>query len=213
MTHTSKFRSTRLPLVLFTALTLIGFTGLLQTTQPLAGSLAAQQSPVTPQASGSAAGTSVTGSQKQADKKQAAKKQSDKKQATVFQLREVRRGVFESPAGLLYLPGSEEGHRIDHVMQHLADNPRKKLHGVFEGDRNRWLATIDEAWQKSATGGPLVRRQQQNNRTVTTVNLQRRLGYVGGSEGAGKRNPECRMVRIVTENRREVITAYPVQAF
>ena len=53
----------------------------------------------------------------------------------------------------------------------------------------------------------------QNNRTVTTVNLQRRLGYVGGSEGARKRNPECRLVRIVTENRREVITAYPVQAF
>ncbi|MFY8059449.1 MAG: hypothetical protein ACOVRM_17015, partial [Planctomycetaceae bacterium] len=118
-----------------------------------------------------------------------------------------------SPAGLLYLPGSEEGHRIDHVLQHLEDNPRKKLHGVFEGDRNRWLATIDEAWKKSTAGGPLVKRQQQNNRTVTTVNLQRRLGYVGGSEGARKRNPECRLVRIVTENRREVITAYPVQAF
>lgn len=185
-------RNSRLTLALLSLLTLFGFVGLLSTAQSFSGTVAATQ-----------AGTAAAKS----------KPKSTKQQAAGFQLREVRPGVFESPAGLLYLPGSEEGHRIDHVLQHLQDNPQKKLHGVFEGDRNRWLATIDEAWTKSAAGGPLVKRQQQNGRTVATVDLQRRLGYVGGSEGARRRKPECRLVRIVTENRREVITAYPVQAF
>lgn len=203
MTHTPASRSSRMQLALFTVLTLVGFAGLLQTATPFGASSAAQQTPATLQTPRSSGKASTAASQQQPGKKQAA----------AFQLREVRRGVFESPAGLLYLPGSEEGHRIEHVSQHLADNPRKKLHGVFEGDRNRWLATIDEAWTRSAAGGPHVQRQQQNNRTVTTVNLQRRIGYVGGSDGARRGNPECRMVRIVTENRREVITAYPVQAF
>ena len=131
MTHASTSRSTRLQLALFAFLTLVGFAGLLQTATPYGVSSEALQNLLTPQQSPAAAGTSKAGSQQQ----------QGKQQAPAFELREVRRGVFESPAGLLYLPGSEEGHRIDHVLQHLEDNPRKKLHGVFEGDRNRWLAT------------------------------------------------------------------------
>lgn len=192
MTKASATGNSRLRVILLSLLTLAGFFGLLSTVASLASPAAAMQ-----------AGTAPAKSRPKATKQQAAG----------FQLREIRPNVFESPAGLLYLPGSEEGHRIDHVLQHLQDDPQKKLHGVFEGDRNRWLATIDEAWTKSAAGGPLVKRQQQNGRTVATVDLQRRLGYVGGSEGARRRKPECRLLRIVTENRREVITAYPVQAF
>ena len=198
MTTASPRDNSRLQWAFFTALTVFGLAGLLYSTTPALQDQIGLQSIVQAQ---EPAGTVSS------------KQQTGSPQDKAFRLREVRANVFESPAGLLYLPGSAEGHRIDHVAQHLQDNPAKKLHGVFEGDRNRWLATIDEAWRKSAAGGPLVKRQQQNNRTVTTVNLKRRLGYVGGSEGAEDGNPECRLVRIVTENRREVITAYPVQAF
>jgi hypothetical protein len=129
------------------------------------------------------------------------------------QLRDVGNEIFESSAGLRYLPGSTDGHRLKHVMKHAADDPKKKIHGVFEGDRDTILAVIDEAWIQAKKSGPDVRRQSQNDRTVVTANLKRRIGYVGGSEGAAKKNPECRFLRLVLERQNDVVTAYPTQSF
>ena len=128
-------------------------------------------------------------------------------------LKEIEDNVFESTAGLVYVPGGAEGHRLKHVMQHAKDNPSKPVHGVFDGDREEILAVIDEAFMKAKKGGSDVRSEKQNGRRVFTVNLRRRIGQVGGSEGERQGHPDCRFVRIVLENENEVISAYPSRSF
>ena len=129
------------------------------------------------------------------------------------QLREIRNKVFESTAGLRYVPGSEDHHRLDHVMQHAKDDTTKPIHGVFEGTRDQILAVIDEAYQKAEKGGRDVRSEEQNDRLVYTVNLGRKIGYMGGSGGERAGNPDCRYVRIVLEDGNVVISAYPTKSF
>lgn len=128
-----------------------------------------------------------------------------------FELREVRRNVYESPAGLIYRSGGPDGHRIDHVLQHAKDDPSKPVHGVFDGERDAILATIDEAWELvQKRGPPTVSTEQEGDRTVYTVNLGREIGYLGGESGARRRHPRLRFLRLVVEDR-EVVTAFPVQ--
>lgn len=128
-------------------------------------------------------------------------------------LREIRRNIFESTAGLHYVPGSADNHRLRHVLQHAKDDLTKPIHGVFEGNREQILAVIDEAYQKAKKADSDVRSEKQNDRSIYTVNLRRRIGYMGGSEGARNSNPECRYVRLVLENQNIVVTAYPVKSF
>ena len=98
-------------------------------------------------------------------------------------------------------------------MQHAKDDTTKPIHGVFEGNRDQILAVIDEAFLKTKKGGRDVRSEKQNNRLVYTVNLGRKIGYMGGSEGKRTNNPACRYVRIVLEDGNVVITAYPSKSF
>ena len=129
------------------------------------------------------------------------------------QLNEIRKNVFESTAGLRYVPGSADNHRLRHVMQHAKDDTTKPVHGVFEGNRDQILAVIDEAYLKVAKGGRDVHREAQNDRLVYTVNLGRKIGYMGGSEGKRTNNPACRYVRMVLEDGNVVISAYPTKSF
>ncbi len=125
-------------------------------------------------------------------------------------LTEVRNGVFESPAGLVYKRGSAQGHRIDHVLEHARDDPSKPVHGVFEASRDEIFALIDEAWETAQTRGPpQVQKENEGDRTVYTVNLKRRIGYLGGITGNRKKHPPLTGIRIVVEGR-DVITAFPV---
>lgn len=124
-------------------------------------------------------------------------------------LQETGPDVFRSAAGLVYQPGSTDGHRLHHVMQHARDLPTKKIHGVFDGDREEILTVIDEAFALTAQGGKDVRDERQGTRRVVTVRLNRRIGYVGGEVGKQDGYPECRCVRIVLEGDNEVISAYP----
>lgn len=128
-------------------------------------------------------------------------------------LREIRQNVFESTAGLRYVPGSDDNHRLRHVMQHAKDDTSKVIHGVFEGNRDQILAVIDKAYQKAKKGDRDVRSEEQNDRIVHTVNLGHKIGYVGGSEGQRIGNPECRYLRIVLEDGNVVISAYPTKSF
>ncbi len=129
------------------------------------------------------------------------------------ELREIRNNVFESTAGLRYVSGSADGHRLKHVMQHAKDDLTKPKHGVFEGDRDQILAVIDEAYEKTKKGDKGVRKSEEGARTVYTVNLGRKIGYVGGSSGERSGNPECRYVQLVLEDENVVITAYPTKSF
>jgi hypothetical protein len=116
---------------------------------------------------------------------------------------------FLSPAGLMYVPGSQEGHRLKHVERHTVDDPgRPGSHGVFDGGMATALATIDKAYRKAKTGSQ-TSKQEEDGRTIYTVDMGSRVGYVGGSDGKRRKNPMARRVRLVLERNR-VITAYPM---
>ncbi|MCO6455524.1 MAG: hypothetical protein J5I93_09530 [Pirellulaceae bacterium] len=124
-------------------------------------------------------------------------------------LTELPGDVWRSPGGLLYGPGSREGHRLRHVLRHARDDPdRPGEHGVFDGDQAAIVALIDEAYARSEQGAGRVERD--GPRSVVTVDLQRRVGYVGGQVGRRQGHPATRHVRLVLEGR-NVITAYPLR--
>lgn len=125
-------------------------------------------------------------------------------------LRSIGPDRFLSPAGLQYLPGSQEGHRLAHLQRHTEDQPnRPGSHGVFDGGMETTLRVLDEAYLKAKQNASGVTTQQDQGRTIYTVSMGRRVGYVGGREGNRRRKPMARRVRLVLEGTR-VITAYPL---
>lgn len=123
-------------------------------------------------------------------------------------LKDVGRGSYESTAGLLYTRGSAEGHRLKHIERHLTDQPNRPVHGVFDGDRAAMLAIVDEAYLKAKSGGRGVKKETQDRRTVYTVDLGRKIGFVGGQVGSRKNKPKATKLKLILEGNK-VITAYP----
>lgn len=125
-------------------------------------------------------------------------------------LRQIGDDRFISPAGLQYLPGSQEGHRLKHLERHTEDQPnRPGSHGVFDGDMAAVVRMLDEAYLKAKQDATGVTTQQDQGRTIHTINMGKRIGYVGGREGNRRRKPMARRLRLVLEGTR-VITAYPL---
>lgn len=124
------------------------------------------------------------------------------------------RQEFRSTAGLMYVRGSQDGHRLKHVLKHAKDNLDKPVHGVFDGngDRDKILAWIDIAYEKGKKGGSGTRREQQGDRVVYTVRMSGRIGFVGGQKGKRNNNRACRCLRLVVQNGNEVVTAYPSES-
>jgi hypothetical protein len=124
-------------------------------------------------------------------------------------LREISKDRFLSPAGLVYGPGSAEGHRLEHLRRHVEDDPgRAGSHGVFDGGMEGALTTIDGAYQRALSGQRTTTRSD-GPRTIYTVDLGKRVGYVGGSEGQRRGNPMARRVRLVLEGN-YFVTAFPL---
>jgi hypothetical protein len=124
-------------------------------------------------------------------------------------LREVQPNRFLSPAGLQYTPGSAEGHRLEHLRRHTEDQPnRPGKHGVFDGGMEGMLTVIDEAYDR-AKNDRRTTKQVDRDRTIYTVDMGDRVGYVGGRDGNRRGKPMARRVRLVLEGNR-VITAYPL---
>ncbi len=121
------------------------------------------------------------------------------------------RREYRSPAGLRYTRGSQQGHRLKHLMAHAQDQPdRTGNHGVFDNsDPVKVVALVDEAYLQAQTGRD-TRTQNEAERTVYDVNLRRRIGYIGGTSGARKNHPTAKHVRLVVEGDR-LITAFPVK--
>lgn len=109
----------------------------------------------------------------------------------------------------MYGPGSAEGHRLEHLKRHTKDDPRRRgSHGVFEGGMEGALKTIDAAYSR-AKNNQRTTKEVDGDRTIYTVDLGKRIGYVGGSTGQRRGKPMARRVRLVLEGN-YVVTAFPL---
>jgi hypothetical protein len=124
-------------------------------------------------------------------------------------LQQIGPDRYLSPEGLQYTPGSAEGHRLEHLRRHVEDQPgRPGSHGVFDGGMEGALKTIDRAYQRAKQDVRTTKRTDQG-RTIYTVDMGGRVGFVGGRDGGRRRNPMARRVRLVLDGTK-VITAYPL---
>ncbi len=105
-------------------------------------------------------------------------------------LEEVGRDAYRSPGGLLYTRGSVHGHRLKHLMAHASDDPdRPGQHGVFdETDPIKLVQLIDQVYLQ-ARSGEQTRKTVEGERTVYTIDVGRRVGYIGGESGARRTIP------------------------
>ena len=69
------------------------------------------------------------------------------------------------------------------------------------------LKTIDDDF-KRAQKQQRTTETIDGSRTISTVDLGERVGFVGGQDGRRRRNPVARRVGLVLEGKR--ITAYPM---
>lgn len=116
---------------------------------------------------------------------------------------------YVSPAGLMFTRGGVEGHRLDHLERHTVDDPQRPgKHGVFDGGMEGALATIDRAYKRALTGAKTT-KEVEEGRTIYTVDMGSRVGYIGGRDGNRQNKPMARRVKMVLDKDR-VITAYPL---
>jgi len=120
------------------------------------------------------------------------------------------RGTYVSPVGLRYTRGSQQGHRLKHLMAHAEDDPdRPGQHGVFDSDDIlEIVALVDTAYESASGGGPDTKTKHEDGRTIYEVNLGRRIGYIGGTSGNRRNHPAANYLRLVIDGDR-VITAFP----
>jgi hypothetical protein len=79
---------------------------------------------------------------------------------------------------------------------------------VFDGGIEGALETVDRAYGLAKQGQRTTTRHDKD-RTVYTVDLGKRIGFVGGRNGRQRGHPMARRVRLVVEGNR-LITAYPL---
>ncbi len=124
-------------------------------------------------------------------------------------LAEVGRNRYESPAGLIYGPGSEEGHRLKHIARHLEDQPdRPGSHGVFKGGMKAFLVAIDDAYTRAKKGAKGTTKKEDEGAMVYEVTFDKAIGFIGGEAGGRKKNPPAKKIRLVVRGS-NVITAFP----
>jgi len=125
-------------------------------------------------------------------------------------LSEVSRNRYKSPAGLVYGPGSEEGHRLKHIARHLEDQPhRPGSHGVFDGGMKAFLVNIDDAYQRAKKGAKGTTKKEDDGSMVYEVTFEKAIGFIGGEAGRRKKNPATKKIRLVVRGE-NVITAFPL---
>lgn len=125
-------------------------------------------------------------------------------------LKSIGKDRYESPAGLVYVPGSEEGHRLQHIERHLSDDPnRPGSHGVFEGTMEQFLIAIDDTYRRARGHAKGTRTRNEEAETVYEAPFDRTIGYLGGSAGRERKNPPLQRMRIVVRGK-NLITAFPI---
>ncbi|MCM3921855.1 hypothetical protein ND748_09320 [Frankia sp. AiPs1] len=116
--------------------------------------------------------------------------------------------AYTSPGGLFYgVDDPSFPTRVDHVLAHTTDDVSRPMHGVFS-DPSKALEIVDEAYLKAQAGDGIAVRQ--GSRTVYYVNMDRAVGYIGGTVGRQAGNPTVQVVQLVLEQGNHVVTAFPV---
>ena len=124
-------------------------------------------------------------------------------------LKEVGKNRFESPAGLIYKPGSEEGHRLKHIERHLRDIPeRPGSHGVYEGSMVEFLIAIDDAVTRAKRKLKGTSMEEDGEAMAYEASFDKPIGFLGGETGKRKKNPKVKKMRVVIQDD-AVITAFP----
>jgi hypothetical protein len=121
---------------------------------------------------------------------------------------------LQSPAGLIYGMGAGGQHRVDHVMSHSRDDLSRPVHSVFDGTEQEILQVIDEAYGLIQSKSNRVRSRPDDRldfRVEHLVDLQRRIGCLGGQRGRRENHPPRSKITLVLDNEKFVITAYPDQ--
>ncbi|XZE20959.1 hypothetical protein SH449x_000851 [Pirellulaceae bacterium SH449] len=127
-------------------------------------------------------------------------------------LTELPRNRFRSPAGLIYGPGSDEGHRLKHIERHLEDIPnRPGSHGVFAGSMVDFLKKIDQAYLAARGREKGTSVSEDQGAMIYEASFPEAIGYLGGEAGKRQRNPKLQRMRIVVRNGDAVITAFPIR--
>lgn len=123
-----------------------------------------------------------------------------------------KKSRLQSPAGLVYGVGGGGEHRVDHVMRHANDMPSRPVHSVFEGSEDEILRMLDEAFELVKSNSNRVRNKpdrERNYRVAHVVDMQRKIGYLGGKRGKRENYPPRSKLTLVIDNEKFVITAYP----
>lgn len=129
-----------------------------------------------------------------------------------FKLTPLGQHRYVSPAGLYYTMGPDQEHRLVHIMRHSKDDASRPVHGVFLGDREQILETIDEAFELTKEPSPRVKSEpdkEHPSRVAYTVDMQKKIGYEGGRHGRERGNPGLEKVTLVIDNQDQIITTYP----
>ncbi|NLF70240.1 MAG: hypothetical protein GX575_14470 [Candidatus Anammoximicrobium sp.] len=130
--------------------------------------------------------------------------------ASEIELKKVGPNTWLSPAGLRYQGRDPDGRtRIEHVLRHARDIPdREGSHGVFDGGPEAVFGVIDEAWRNVER--KRIRPTIEGDRSLYTVPMSRRVGYLGGRAGASRGHPPLTRIFLVIETEtKNVITAFP----
>jgi hypothetical protein len=116
--------------------------------------------------------------------------------ASCVELTDLGAGWYETPAQLLYGPGSKHGHRIFHVLAHGYPDPTKTNHTVFFLQSGETiLGLVDEAWLRRASTDLVA---QQGPKAWWLIPMDRKVGTAG--EGH---------ICVIVNNLDEIVTAYP----
>ena len=105
---------------------------------------------------------------------------------------------WKSDGGIIYRYDRWFGNRVEHVLSHLRNNPRRDIHTIFSVPRNQVIRLIDEAWALKSTVQPIV----QGSETVYYIPMGRVIGTAGE-----------KIIKIVIEDGINMITAFPWKQF
>ena len=118
--------------------------------------------------------------------------------------------TWRTRGGLLFRGRDPKGiTRLEHVMRHSVDNPKRKKHGVFSLDHGKIIALMDRLWKKIESKS--VTGEERGGRIAYTWNSGNVIGYLGGKKGREKGFPKLRSLRLVLKSgTSEVVTCFPL---